>query len=80
MRILQLISSGGFYGAEAVASSLSVELPKLRHGVVLGVFHNALIENEETGLLVEPENPQALHAAICRLITDAGLRRRLGTV
>lgn len=41
MRILQLISSGGFYGAEAVAASLSSELPKLGHQVVLGVFHNA---------------------------------------
>lgn len=40
MRILQLISSGGYYGAEAVAASLSLELRKLGHEVVLGVFHN----------------------------------------
>ena len=41
MRILQLISSGGYFGAEVVAANLSVELRKLGHEVVLGVFHNA---------------------------------------
>ena len=36
-----------------------------------------LIHNEQTGLLVEPENPEALYAAICRLIGDPELRREL---
>jgi len=40
MRILQLISSGGFYGAEAVAVSLSAHLARLGNRAVLGVFHN----------------------------------------
>jgi glycosyltransferase involved in cell wall biosynthesis len=34
--------------------------------------------SEETGLLVEPNNPEALVAAIGRLLDDAALRERLG--
>jgi glycosyltransferase involved in cell wall biosynthesis len=34
--------------------------------------------NEETGLLVEPNNPDALVVAIARLLDDAELRERLG--
>ena len=41
VRILQLISSAGYYGAEAVATSLSLELGKLGHEVVLGIFENS---------------------------------------
>ena len=37
------------------------------------------IENEKTGLLVPPENPAALRAAIERLTDDEQLRSRLGT-
>ena len=33
---------------------------------------------EETGLLVEPNNPEALVVAIGRLLDDAPLRERLG--
>ena len=33
---------------------------------------------EETGLLVEPNNPEALVVAIRRLLDDEALRRRLG--
>ncbi|MGC2169240.1 MAG: glycosyltransferase, partial [Acidimicrobiales bacterium] len=33
----------------------------------------------ETGLLVEPNNPEALVEAIGRLLDDAELRERLGT-
>jgi glycosyltransferase involved in cell wall biosynthesis len=33
---------------------------------------------EETGLLVEPNNPEALVVAIARLLDDAALRARLG--
>ena len=35
-----------------------------------------LVVDEETGLLVEPGDPQALAAAIARVVDDAALRRR----
>ncbi|HEX2314098.1 MAG TPA: glycosyltransferase, partial [Thermomonospora sp.] len=38
-----------------------------------------LIRDGENGLLVPPEDPAALAAALCRLIRDRGLRRRLGS-
>jgi glycosyltransferase involved in cell wall biosynthesis len=34
--------------------------------------------NETTGLLVSPDDPAALTAALSRLIADPALRRRLG--
>ena len=37
-----------------------------------------LVEHERTGLLVTPEDPEALRAAIDRLLEDSELRRRLG--
>jgi glycosyltransferase involved in cell wall biosynthesis len=36
-----------------------------------------LIEHERTGLLVDPEDPVDLAAAIVRLLDDQALRRRL---
>jgi glycosyltransferase involved in cell wall biosynthesis len=37
-----------------------------------------LVRDGETGLLVEPGDPQALRAAIDRLLADQALRDRLG--
>jgi glycosyltransferase involved in cell wall biosynthesis len=37
-----------------------------------------LIDDEGTGLLVDPGDPRALAAALCRLIADPGWCRRLG--
>jgi glycosyltransferase involved in cell wall biosynthesis len=37
-----------------------------------------LIQDEETGLLVPPRDPQALATAITRLASDRGLAQRLG--
>jgi len=37
-----------------------------------------LLEQEKNGLLVEPGDPAALTAALERLVSDAGLRQRLG--
>ncbi len=37
-----------------------------------------IVEDDRTGLLVPPHDPTALGAALLRLWTDAGLRRRLG--
>ena len=36
-----------------------------------------IVQDQQTGLLVPPENPDALAQAIARLLTDAPLRRRL---
>ncbi len=36
-----------------------------------------VLEHEQSALLVEPRNPPAIAEAVARLITDAGLRRRL---
>jgi glycosyltransferase involved in cell wall biosynthesis len=41
MRVLQLISSGGNYGAEKVVANLALGLRSLQCEVVIGVFHNA---------------------------------------
>src|SRR5947209_9379318 len=40
-RIMQLISSGGYYGAENMVTQLCLALAKDNHHVTLGVFHNA---------------------------------------
>lgn len=40
MRILHLISSGGFYGAETMVLNLASAQAKLDNQVALGVFHN----------------------------------------
>lgn len=36
-----------------------------------------LIENKKTGLLVEPQNPEALADAVIQALTDAGLRQKM---
>src|SRR5579871_3891894 len=47
MKILQLISSGGFYGAESVLINLSVELERLGHHCIVGAFENSANRNTE---------------------------------
>ena len=47
MRILQLISSAGYYGAEAVVVNLSAALRRSECDVVLGIFENAHCPNGE---------------------------------
>ncbi len=37
-----------------------------------------VVVDGETGLMVPPGNPQALSAAVCRLLRDAELRKKLG--
>ena len=50
-------------------------LPVVAHAV--GGVGEAVIDGT-TGLLVPPDQPTALTAALARLIDDAALRRRLG--
>ena len=49
MKILQLISSAGFYGAENVVLELSTELRNLGIDSVLGIFNN--LQNPHTELV-----------------------------
>jgi glycosyltransferase involved in cell wall biosynthesis len=44
----------------------------------VGAVAGGLIEHERTGLVVEPGDPQALAAAIARLLAEPALRERLG--
>jgi glycosyltransferase involved in cell wall biosynthesis len=46
-------------------------------GTAVGGIVDA-IDDEVTGVLVPPQNPEALAAAIWRLATDAPLRQRMG--
>ena len=47
MNVLQLISSGGYYGAENVVVSLSESLENRNYRSVIGIFHNDGQRNEE---------------------------------
>ena len=61
----------GLVALEAAASGLpciASDLPGVR----------GVVKNEETGLLVKPENSAELGAAITRLLEDADLRHRFG--
>ena len=62
----------GIVYLEASASGLPVVAARS------GGAAEAVIENE-TGLLVPPDDPQALAQALTRLLNDAALRQRLGS-
>jgi glycosyltransferase involved in cell wall biosynthesis len=47
MNVFQLISSGGYYGAENVVVALGESLERQNCRSVIGVFHNANQQNEE---------------------------------
>jgi glycosyltransferase involved in cell wall biosynthesis len=47
VRILHLISSGGFYGAERVIVTLASKLNQIGHQTCIGVFHNFRHPNTE---------------------------------
>lgn len=47
MKILQVISSGGMYGAEAVILNLSRTLNRQGHKIILGIFSNSANPNLE---------------------------------
>ena len=53
MKILQLISSGGFYGAESVLVNLSTELERIGHHCVVGVFENSANRNTDTNAALQ---------------------------
>ena len=57
-----------------VLEALSVGLPVVATGVS-GIPE--AVRDNETGLLVEPDDPEALADALERLLTDSSLARRL---
>lgn len=61
IKILQLISSGGFFGAENVLLELSVELRNLGHSVTIGIFNNLHKPNLE---LIEKARARSLNIII----------------
>lgn len=58
----------------AVLEAMTVGVPVIATAVAATP---EVVKDGETGLLVPPGHSEALAAAICRLVSDAGLRRRL---
>lgn len=80
MKILQLISSGGFYGAESVLVNLSVELQRIGHRCLIGIFENSKTRNTEVGERAEALGLRVLRIP-CRGQMDwAALRRIRGVI
>src|SRR5271165_1851096 len=76
MKILQLISSGGFYGAENVLVNLSVELQRIGHSCIVGVFENSKNRNTEVGDRAELVG-LTVHRIPCRSRFDWGTVREI---
>ncbi|MFA6232674.1 MAG: glycosyltransferase family 4 protein [Bacteroidota bacterium] len=66
-----LMEATSISGLEAMASGLPLV------GTKVGGIPE-IIEDGESGMLVDPRNPEQLAAAFIRLLKDAGLRARLG--
>lgn len=78
MKILQLISSAGFFGAESVLLELSHALRGLGHEAIVGVFHNRHRPNLE---LAEAAGRTGLRTQVfeCRGKFDLGAAWRIAT-
>ena len=79
LRVLQLISSAGFYGAEAVVVSLSKQLNELGVVSTLGVFHNAHRPNLELAECAKRQN-LAVEIVCCKGRLDWGTIRAIREV
>ena len=74
MKILQLISSGGYYGIEHMLMNLTTALGKLRHQCVIGIFHNMHRPNTEFGDVARRQGIP-VETIICRRQVDWGAVR-----
>ncbi|MEK7950822.1 glycosyltransferase family 4 protein [Luteolibacter soli] len=79
----QLLAEAAVFGMPSLAEGLGLSLQEALYGRAACVGSQVggipdLILNEETGLLVPPNDPSALADALDRVMTDVSLRERLG--
>jgi glycosyltransferase involved in cell wall biosynthesis len=79
----QLLAEAAVFGMPSLAEGLGLSLQEALYGRAACVGSRVggipdLILHEKTGLLVPPANPAALAASLRRVMSDAGLRERLG--
>ncbi|MCW1923524.1 glycosyltransferase family 4 protein [Luteolibacter arcticus] len=79
----QLIAEAAVFGMPSLAEGLGLSLQEALYGRAACVGSRVggipdLIIDEKTGLLVPPANPEALAAALDRVMSDPALRQRLG--
>jgi glycosyltransferase involved in cell wall biosynthesis len=79
----QLLAEAAVFGMPSLAEGLGLSLQEAMYGRATCVGSRVggiqdLILHEKTGLLVPPADPEALAAALDRVMGDPGLRERLG--
>ena len=75
MRVLQLISSEGFYGAENVVAALTRDLQRGGHFVRLGIFENAHVSRNNASAEFESRGLPATRILCRRRFDLAALKR-----
>jgi glycosyltransferase involved in cell wall biosynthesis len=76
MKILQLISSGGFYGAESVVAALTRDLAQARYSVLVGVFENIHASPNNVAAQLESRGLQVIRIP-CRSRFDLATAKRI---
>lgn len=75
MKILQLISSEGFYGAENVVAALTRDLQQRGHSVILGVFENTHVSPNSVAAQFESRGLQVTRILCRRRFDPAGIKK-----
>lgn len=79
MKILQLISSEGFYGAENVVAALTRDLELCGNSVLLGVFENAHVPVNNVAAQLEARGLQVLRIK-CRRRFDSQAVKQISSI
>lgn len=74
MKVLQLISSEGFYGAENVVAALTRDLEQRGHSVHIGVFENAHVAPNQVATEFESRGLQVVRIPCRRRFDPAAVR------
>ena len=74
MKLLQLISSEGFYGAENVVAALARDLEQRGHTVHVGVFENAHVAPTQVAAEFESRGLQVVRIPCRRRLDVAAVR------